>query len=337
MIISYESTVWDSIIIGSGPAGLSAAVALGRSLRSVLVLDAGSPRNRFTDHMHTVLGHEGLNPAELRRRGREEAAGYGAEFLKASVSQVRDSTATQSIPAYGTAQAPGQSPAPTASQMAVTLTDGRVFFARSIIAASGLTDRLPEITGLAERWGSSVLHCPYCHGWEVRSRRLGVLASGPMALHQAQMLRQWSDDLTFFSAAAEPLDDQARRRLQARGVQVEPAPVMAVGGEGSALSYAKLADGRQVPLDALFTAGDPVPHEDFLSGLALERTETPLGSFLAVDEGWRTSHERVWAPGNLSSPAANVAMSLSAGTTAGARANMALISEDFDLAERSTA
>lgn len=312
---AHETALWDSIIVGGGAAGLSAALALGRSLRRVLVIDAGQPRNRFASHMHTVLGHEGIEPSVLLSQGRKEAAHYGAEFLQGHVAEVSDSP-------------PGQS----GQELAVTLENGQQFQARSVIAATGITDRLPEIPGLAERWGSSVLHCPYCHGWEVRHRRLGVLASGPMALHQAELLRQWSDQLTFFSAAAEPLEDQARRRLQARGIVVEPAPVTAAYGEGATLSEVEVEDGRRIAVEALFTAGEPVPHEDYLAGLALERTDNPLGSFLAVDQAGLTSHGRVWAVGNLVSPAANVPMSISAGTMAGAMANMVLISEEFDRA-----
>lgn len=315
MITSTDSVLWDSIIIGGGPAGLSAALAMGRSLRQVLVVDAGQPRNRSASHMHTVLGHEGIDPAELLRRGREEAAHFGASFLDGSVSFVQDAESQEGRRA-----------------MVVTLEDGRQLLTRTVVAATGITDTLPEIPGLAQRWGSSVLHCPYCHGWEVRHRRLGVIASGPMALHQAELIRQWTDQLTFFSAAAEPLEEEARRRLESRGIVVEPTEVTALHGEGTALIGAELADGRRVPVEAVFTAGDPVPHEAFLAGLQLDRNETPLGSFIAVDQGGRTSHERVWAAGNLVVPPGNIPMSISAGTAAGAMANMALIAEEFDLA-----
>lgn len=314
-----QSSLWDSIIIGGGPAGLAAAVALGRSQRSVLVIDAGQPRNRFASHMHTVLGHEGMDPAELLRRGRDEASTYGVSFLDDRVAAVRDAEAQDGLRVL-------------AVELEAASDDGPPLRARSVIAAAGLTDRLPDIPGVAERWGSSVLHCPYCHGWEVRGRKLGVLAAGPMALHQAELLRQWSADLTFFSAAAEPLEESARQRLEARGVVIEPEPVFSLHGAGQQLSEVELRDGRRVAVEALFTAGEPVPHEEFLAGYDLARSETPLGSFLAVDQSGRTSHERIWAPGNLSSPSANVPMAISSGTMAGAMANMSLISEEFDLA-----
>lgn len=234
----------------------------------------------------------------------------------------------------GTVQRVSDAPqsGPNRRELTVTLDNGQQVRTRSVIAATGITDLLPDVPGLAERWGASVLHCPYCHGWEVRHRRLGVLASGPMALHQAELLRQWSDRLTFFSAAAEPMEEAARRRLESRGITVEPRPVVALHGKGTGLEEAELDDGRRVPVEALFTAGEPVAHEEYLAGLELARAESPLGSFLAVDQGGRTSHERIWAVGNLVSPAANVPMSISSGTMAGAMANMVLISEEFDLA-----
>ncbi|MBN9612440.1 MAG: NAD(P)/FAD-dependent oxidoreductase, partial [Actinobacteria bacterium] len=167
---------WDSIIIGGGAAGLSAAQALGRSLRRTLVIDAGAPRNRFAAHMHNVLGHDGTPPRELYARGRREAEGYGVEFLDASVDAVIEST----------------------DGLRVRLSDAQELHAKTLVVATGTSDELPAIPGLAEHWGSSVLHCPYCHGWEVRGRRLAVLATSPLSAHQANLLRQWSDRLTVF-------------------------------------------------------------------------------------------------------------------------------------------
>ena len=314
--IAAEAELWDSIIIGGGPAGLSAALAMGRSLRRTVVVDTGQPRNRFAAHMHTVLGHEGIPPQELLARGRTEVAQYGGILHHGSVREVRESTNTTGV-----------------RTLMVGLEDGLVLRTRSVIAATGVRDQLPPIPGLAERWGTAVLHCPYCHGWEVRGQRLGVLASGPMAVHQAQLLRQWSDQLTFFSAAAEPLDDALARRLQTRGVVIEPSPVAEVLGTDKLVTGVLLQDGRQIEVDALFTAGELRPHDQYLAALDLERTEQPWGSFLSSDFTGQTSHERIWAPGNISQPAANVPMAISAGTLAGTAANMALVAEDFDLAE----
>ena len=309
---SASAPLWDTIVVGGGAAGLSAALMLGRARRRVLVIDAGSPRNRFADRMHGVLGNEGAPPAELVRKGRDEAGAYGVAFVEGTMQDVTDAGAA----------------------LAVTLADGRVESARTLVVATGITDELPAVPGLAERWGQTVLHCPYCHGWEVRDRRLGVLATSPMALHQARLLRQWSDDVVLFSAAIGALDPAEERRLRSRGVEIVPDAVVEVLGDGARVTGIRTVDGRVTALDAIFTAGAPRPHDGFLAGLELARTELPagLGSFLAVDATGRTSHDRVWAAGNVVNPMANVPMSIGAGAFAGPAVNGRLVEEEFDLA-----
>lgn len=302
--------VWDVIVAGGGPAGLSAALMLGRARRRVLVIDAGSPRNRFAAHMHGVLGQEGVPPGEFLARGRAETADYGVEFAAGSVTQVEH----------------------TQGGLHVTTADGATRFTRALVVATGLRDELPEIPGLAERWGVTVLHCPYCHGWEVRDQHLGVLTTSPMGLHQAELIRQWSDRVTVFTHGLGTLAPETEQRLRARGVQLEPAPVAEILGDGTAIAAVRLEDGREVPVDALFTIGAPRPHEDFLAPLGLAREESMFGSFLAVDALGRTSDERIWATGNVANPAANVPLSIGAGSFAGAGVNAALVTWDFDTA-----
>lgn len=305
---------WDAVIIGGGPAGLSAAVALGRSRRSVLVIDEGTPRNRFAAHMHGVLGHEGKAPAELAAAGRAEAALYGVEVREGRVDRVEERTG---------------------GGLVARLADGTTVGARGVVLATGLVDDLPDIPGLAERWGRSVLHCPFCHGWEVRERPLGVLATSPMSLHQAFLLRQWTDDLTFFAAAAGELDDATLRRLAARDVRVVTEPVVAVhGGDLDRIDTVELADGTRVAVDALFTGGTPRPLDGMLAPLGLDRVTGPMGDYLAVDPmTHRTSHPRVFAAGNVTNPGVNVSMALGAGAMAGAQLTIALVHDDFDRAE----
>jgi len=301
---------WDVIVAGGGPAGLSAALLLGRSRRRVLVIDEGMPRNRFAAHAHGVLGQEGVPPRELLARGRAEAAGYGVEFADGVAARVEREE----------------------DGLRVVTADGVVRTARALIAATGIGDELPGIPGLAERWGATVLHCPYCHGWEVRDQRLGVLTTSPLGLHQAELVRQWSDRVTVFTAGLGELAPEAERRLRSRGVVLEPAPVAAIVGEGTAIDAVRLEGGREVAVDAVFTAGAPRPHDGFLAPLGLVRDETPFGSFLAVDFTGRTSDDRVWAIGNLVDPSANVPMSIGAGAFTGGAVNGALVSADFDAA-----
>lgn len=303
---------WDAIVAGGGAAGLSAALMLGRARRRVLVIDAGSPRNRFAEHMHGVLGNEGVSPADLIRKGRAEAASYGVEVQDAAVERVDDADAG----------------------LTVTFADGRTAQTRALVVATGITDELPDVPGLAERWGRSVLHCPYCHGWEVRDERLGVLATSARSLHQARLVRQWSERVVLFSAAIGDLDPTEERQLRARGVEVVTDPVAAVLGDDTQVTGVRTADGRVIEVDAIFTAGVPRPNDAFLAGLGLERVEQPFGqgSFLAVDPAGKTGHDRIWAIGNVVSPMANVPMAIGAGALTGGAVNGALVDEDFSLA-----
>ena len=301
---------WDVIIIGGGAAGLSAALMLGRARRRTLVVDSARPRNRFAAHMHGVLGNEGTSPADLIERGRTEAASYGIEFVADEVERLDE----------------------TEHGVTVSLREGGARRARAVILASGLVDELPDIPGLAERWGTSVLHCPYCHGWEVRDQRLAVLVTSPLGLHHAQFVRQWSDDLTVFVAGTGSVDEQTTRRLRSRGVRVVTSPVAEVLGDGDQVTGVRTADGTVTGIDAIFTAPTLVPRDEFARHLDLERADTPMGSFLATDPTGKTSSERIWAIGNVTNPGANVPVSIGAGAATGGAVNGALVMEEFDRA-----
>ncbi|MEU0313200.1 bifunctional NAD(P)/FAD-dependent oxidoreductase/class I SAM-dependent methyltransferase [Nocardioides sp. NPDC006273] len=300
----------DAIVIGGGAAGLSAALMLGRARRRTLVVDSGLPRNRFAAHMHGVLGHEGIDPADLLRKGREELSTYDVEIRPGHVARLDE----------------------TDDGVSVLLEDGALLTGRVAIVATGVTDELPDIPGLAERWGATVLHCPYCHGWEVRDRRIGVLTTSPLGMHQAQLIRQWSDDVVVFTAGLGPVEEADEQRLRARGVELVAAPVTEVLGEGDQVTAVRTADGLVTEVGAIFTAGTLRPHDDFLAHLDLDRAESPVGSFLAVDATGKASSDRIWAVGNVSNPMANVPISMSAGTMAGSFVNMALVTDDFDRA-----
>lgn len=261
------SESWDVIIAGGGAAGLSAALTLGRARRRVLVVDAAEPRNRFASHMHGVLGHDGLAPEELLGRGRKEMQAYDVAVHRDTLVDVRDDGDT----------------------LAATLADGTTQSARALIVATGLTDVLPDVTDLAERWGIDVLHCPYCHGWEVRDQRLAVLGTSPLSLHQAELLRQWSDHLVFLTAGCGEIAADARHRLQSRGVELVDTPVDEILTERDRLVGVRLADGARLDLDAIFTMSSPLPRDEFLADLDLARAESPFGSFLAVDANGATT------------------------------------------------
>ncbi len=303
---------FDALVIGGGPAGLSAALMLGRARRTVLVLDAGEPRNRTAEAAHAVLGHDGIAPQELLRRGREELERYGVAVRSARV--------------VGATTAP--------DRVTATLDDGTSVSARAVVLASGNVDELPAVPGLAEHWGDRVLHCPYCHGWEVRGRRLGVLATGPASLHQAELVRQWSDDVVLFGAAmGEALDDAVRARLAARGVRIVEHPVIAVDAAGPARDAALAivdATGARHEVGALFTTGAPRIDDALVDALGLERSTEP-GAALVVD-AMGAAAPRVWAAGNVVAPWASIPIAMASGTMAGSAVNAALVAEDGDRA-----
>lgn len=299
---------YDAVVIGGGAAGLSGALLLGRARRRVLVIDSGTPRNRFAAHMHGVLGHEGTPPLDLLSTGREELSTYGVAIMQGDVASVTD----------------------IGRGLAVALEDGEVVHTRSLLVASGMIDELPEVPGLAELWGGDVFGCPYCHGWEVRERRLGVLASSPMSAHQAVLARQWSSHLTVLATEGAGLDDDTRRRLEARDVHFVDSPVVeAVSAEGR-LRGLRTADGSLHELDALLVGALPCPRDGFLEPLGVVRAESPVGSFLRVDEMGRTSHPRIWAAGNVVDPRLNVPAAIGQAAMVGGAINMALTQEDTD-------
>src|SRR5690349_10364347 len=189
-----ESESYDVVVVGGGAAGLSAALVLGRARRRVAVIDAGAPRNAPAEHMRGFLSRDGMPPADLLAAGRGEIARYGVELVADRVVGIE----------------PG---------FVVRLASGRVLRARRILLTTGVRDELPDIPGARERWGRDLLHCPYCHGWEVRDQPLGVLNTGPGAVQHAQLIRQWSDDVVLF-AHTHPLTAPERVSLRARGVQV---------------------------------------------------------------------------------------------------------------------
>lgn len=309
-------TPWDVIVIGGGAAGLSAALMLGRARRRTLVVDARAPRNRFAAHMHGVLGNEGVAPTALLQRGREEVAAYGVVDRVGTVVRVDLASEDDLLDAGVT----------------LTLDDGETLRARAIVVTTGMADDLPGIPGLAERWGDRVLHCPYCHGWEVRDQRLGVVMTSPLSMHQALMVRQWSDRVIAFTAGAGILPPDAVERLLARGIEIVESAVVAIEGEDAAPLAVRTADGLATEVDAIFTGGTPQPHEGFLDHLGLDRTENPMGSFLAGGTTGATSDPRIWVAGNVSNPGATVPMAMGAGAMAGAAVNGALVEAETQAA-----
>ena len=300
---------YDVIVVGGGAAGLSGAVALLRSRRRVLVVDAGSPRNAPAGGVHNLLTRDGLPPRELLALGREEVRRYGGE--------VREGRAV--------------SAAPLDDGFEVHLDDGGRLTARRLLVTTGLVDELPQVDGLRERWGHQVLHCPYCHGWEVRDQRIGVLATGPTAVHQALLFSQLSDDVVVLAHTAPP-GTEDRARLAAAGVRVQEGAVVALEGASGELEGARLADGTRVPLDAVVVAPWMSARSAVLDSLGLTAEAHPSGTGEQYPSGpmGRTDVPGVWVAGNVADVGAQVVGAAAAGTMAGAAINMDLIEADLE-------
>jgi len=304
---------YDAIVVGGSFAGLSAAMQLGRARRRVLVIDAGEPRNRFAEASHGFLGHDGRPPRDLLRDAAAEVAAYPGVRLVAGTAVA--------------ARAAG-------AGFAVALADGSEHRGAKLLLAVGVSDTLPDVPGLAERWGRTVLHCPYCHGYEVAGRPLGVLANSPHSAHQAVMIPDWGPTTYFTQGAFEPDADQAAQ-LAARGVTVERVPIADLLGAAPALEAVRLADGRIVPVAALFTAPRTRPAGPLAEQLGCAFEDGMTGPQIKVDAMKETSVPGVFAAGDAAHGIHNATLASAAGVLAGVAAHRALIMDD--VARRSRA
>ncbi|MFE4664269.1 NAD(P)/FAD-dependent oxidoreductase [Streptomyces sp. NPDC056716] len=313
------SEPYEVIVVGGGAAGLSAALVLGRARRRTLVVDAGEPRNAPSPHMQGYLTRDGMPPAEFLALGRAEIARYEV------VAQVRDT-------AVDVGREDGGGDGDGHGDFVVTLASGRTVRGRRLIVTTGLRDELPPVPGLAERFGVDVLHCPYCHGWEVRDRAFGVLATSPLSVHQALMVTQWSGDVTFFLHTVDEaeLSDQDRRRLAAAGVKVVPGEVAEVLVADARLTGVRLKGGAVHAREVLFTAPRTIPRIGLLEGLGAQLHETPFGAYPVVDPNGLTSVPGVYAAGNAMGFAEQVPHAVSGGYRVAAAVNGELLMTDLD-------
>ncbi|MET9295889.1 NAD(P)/FAD-dependent oxidoreductase [Streptomyces sp. NPDC003077] len=298
-----DGTRYDVVVIGGGAAGLSAALLLGRSRRRVAVVDGGQPRNAPAEHMMGYLSREAMPPSKLLEVGRAEVAEYGVDFIEAQVDHIE----------------PG---------FTVRLAGGASLDARRIVVATGLRDELPDIPGVRERWGKDLLHCPYCHGYEVRDQPIGVLGTHPNAVNHALLLRQWSSDVVFFPHTMEITEDD-RERLAARDVYVAEGTVKWLCVEDDRLRGVELAEGHVVPRKAVFVFPKMVPNDALLTDLGCEKNEA---GWVVADPTGRTSVPGVWVAGNVADPRAQVITAAGQGSAAGFALNHDLLEEDVALA-----
>jgi thioredoxin reductase len=298
-----DSPVYDVAVVGGSAAGLSAALVLGRARRRVAVIDSGSPRNAPAAHMQGFLSRDGLAPSELLALGRDEVEGYGVALIAGSASDiVRDG----------------------GSSFRVVLAEDRTVRARRILVATGLRDEIPDIPGLRERWARDVVHCPYCHGFEVRDQKLAVLGGSSAAVRYAQIVRQWSDDLVYIAPAGS-LTAAEHRQLVARGIGIAEGVAQRVIVASDRLCGVALDGDRAVACDALFVPPRFVPNSELLAGLgcALDEDGWPR-----ADADGLTSVAGVWVAGNVANARAQVITAAGEGSAAAIAINAALVEED---------
>ncbi len=308
-----DDNAYDVVVIGGGAAGLSAALVLARARRRVLVVDSGAPRNAPAARMHGYLSRDGLPPADLLATGRAEVSEYGGEVVTGEVADVERS----------------------GSRFLVRLADGRRLSARRLLVATGLRDELPDVPGLQARWARDVLHCPYCHGWEVRDQRIGVLGdASPESVGYAQIVRQWAADVVLFVPGGT-LTEAQRTGLVARAVGIVEEDLARVLVEDDRLVGVETVAGRVVARDALFVPPRFVPNNDLLVALGCELGDS---GWVVKDPTGRTTVPGVWVAGNVANPRAQVITAAGEGSAAAIALNADLVDDDVraavDLVDR---
>ncbi|MCZ7850898.1 NAD(P)/FAD-dependent oxidoreductase [Agrobacterium salinitolerans] len=290
---------FDVIIIGGSYAGLSAALQLGRARKNILVVDAGERRNRFASHSHGFLGQDGKAPGEIITEARRQIERYPTiDWAEGRVTDAEGS--------FG--------------DFVIEIDGGRRETADRLILAMGVADELPAIAGLKERWGSSVFHCPYCHGYELNQGKIGVIAASPLAIHHALMLPDWGETTFFTNGVFEPDADQ-NALLSKRGVRVETTRIREITGHADVV----LADGRSIALAGLFTQPKLRIASNWLEKLGCAVEEGPMGSSIVTDPMKQTTAPGIFACGDVARPAGSVALSVGDGAMAGAAAHRSIL------------
>lgn len=293
----------DAIIVGGGFAGLSAAMYIARARRSVAIVDTGLPRNRFAAESHGFFAQDGSAPGAMLATARAQVAAYPTAAFVAGE-------------AIGATREP--------DGFALTLASGEVLTGRRLVLAFGLSDELPALPGLAERWGASVIHCPYCHGYEFSGRRLGVLHLSEQSLHMAMLVTEWGPTTLYLNGGPPP-DDATLAELERRGVAIEPAPVRALHGPGAELRALELGDGRMSDVDALYI-GPPTRLNSAIAeqlGCALE--DGTFGPVIRTDAMKMTTVPDVYAVGDITRSTHTVTWACADGVTAGLAVHRSLV------------
>jgi len=289
----------DVIVIGGSYAGMAAALQLARARRTVMVIDAGQQRNRFASLSHGFLGQDGVEPSVLCAEARRQLLAYpDVRWIEGTASAITGPK----------------------DDFGVSTEAGDTVTSRRILLAIGVSDQLPAIPGLAERWGGRVFHCPYCHGYELDQGRIGVIAAGPMSIHQAQLLPEWGA-VTFLTNGALSLDPGQREDLRARGVTIEETPISRLTGAADVA----LRDGRVLPFAGLFTATRTEPASSLARATGCAMIETPMGSQIMTGDSKETSIPGIFACGDVARAPHSVSLAVGDGAWAGAQLHRSLV------------
>ncbi|WP_326541143.1 NAD(P)/FAD-dependent oxidoreductase [Pseudorhodoferax sp.] len=290
---------YDVIVVGGSYSGMAAALQLVRGRRSVLVIDAGERRNRFASHSHGFLGQDGEPPGDIAATARRQLEAYPTlTWLEGRVEAVA-----------------GQ-----VDEFTVTTAGGDSHLGRRLLLATGVTDQLPDVDGLPERWGRAVFHCPYCHGYELGQGRIGIVGANPMSIHQAELLTDWGDVTLLVNGALE-LSQEIRSTLERRSVVIEEAPIDKIEGHADV----RMVDGRQLRFAGLFTATRTSPSSPLVEAMGCALEETPMGIQVRTDAESKTSVTGVFACGDVARAPHSVSLAVGNGAMTGAQIHRSLL------------
>lgn len=300
---------YDAIIVGGSYAGLSAAMTLGRSKRSVLIVDSGEPCNRQTPHAHNLITHDGSTPASIALKAKEQTLAYPTvQFVsaKATVLSGNDGSFT------------------------IQTSSGEAYHAKKVLLATGLRDVPLSIEGFAECWGISVLHCPYCHGYEVKDKTLAVIGNGDMGFEFTRLIHHWSNNLTVLTNGAPALTEEQSVKISTHGIQIISTPITRFVHQGGQIQHIVFEDGRTQSFDAVFSRSGRAHHSDLHTMIGCELASGGMyDGLIQTDDFARTSVAGIYAAGDNASPMRSLSSAMAAGNKAGAFINHDLIVASF--------
>ncbi len=299
------NATYDVMIAGGSYAGLSAAMALGRALRNVLIIDGGDPCNKQTPHSHNFLTQDGQTPAQIADKAKQQVLQYSTiSWHQGFVTNVVS----------------------TPAGFEVSTAAGETFLAKKILFATGIRDQLPPVKGLAETWGISLVHCPYCHGYEIRGKATGLIANGEMGFELCRLISNWSNQLTLFTNGPSTLTAEQTAKIKSHHIKVVEAEISEFAHEKGQLQNIVLKDGSKHALEAAYIRVPFKQHSDIPQQLGCVIDEQ---GYIQVTELQQTTVPGVYAAGDNSNKFRGVSMAVAAGTKAGAMINKELTDEAF--------